>query len=772
MHFETGRLAKQAHGSVIVTVGGTVALVAVTHSDDPLEGRDFFPLMVDYREKFYASGRIPGGFFRREARPGDDETLRARITDRAIRPLFPDGMRHEVMVYTTIISSDNENQADAAALCATSLALQLSDIPFPIPVAGVRVGYANGEYILNPKYSQMPTLDLEIMVAGTRDAINMVESGAKEVSEEIILGALKFGHAAIVSIIDELEAFAKKHGQPKFDPKIAVLSDEVKAKVKAEVTGPFHELVRAKFTKKEYSKRESAIIKGAVAKIKETNPELAGLVAAYADELHGHEVRSYVVKEQKRVDGRGFEEIRPINCETAVLPQTHGSAVFTRGQTQALGVVTLGTMEDAQKVDNMFGLSSRRFMLHYNFPPYSVGEAKPMRAAGRREIGHGFLAERALQSIIPDMADFPYTIRIVSEILESNGSSSMASACVGCLAMMDAGVPIKKPVAGIAMGLVEFEGKHAVLTDIQGVEDHLGDMDFKVTGTKDGVTALQMDIKIESISFEILEKALAQARKARLSILEKMLAVIPTHRAELSPTAPRLTILKIPVEKIGALIGPGGKNIRGIIERTGVKIDVSDDGTVYIASTNGEAAKRAEQEISGYTAEVEVDKVYTGKVIRVTDFGAFVQLLPNKDGLVHISELDRGRIDRVEDVCDVGDMLTVKVIAVDDQGKVRCSRRAVLAAEDGVEYEPSARPGGGGGDRGGRGGDRGGRGGFDRDRGPRGGGDRGGDRGHDRGGRGPDRGHDRGPDRGGDRGGDAPKRELGFRERERSKDWD
>ena len=749
LEMETGHLAKQAHGAVVAVIGETTALVAVTHSDEPQQGRDFFPLMVDYREKFYASGRIPGGFFRREGRPGDPETIKARITDRALRPLFPAGMRHEIMVYITIISSDNINPADVAAFNAASLALQISDIPFPVPVAGVRVGYEDGNYILNPTFEQLEKSELDLMVCGTREAINMVEAGAKEVSEEVILGGLKFGHEAIVKILDAMIPFVKKAGKPKFDPATPQVPEDVRKKITELGKPRFTELVKQGATKEDYGRQEHQIVKEIAQEFAESHADLKGPIRDVIEEVHGEAVRTLVCGEKKRVDGRSFTEIRPIQCEVSVLPQTHGSALFTRGQTQALGVVTLGTIDEAQKIDNMLGISSKRFLMHYNFPPWSVGEARPMRASSRREIGHGALAERALAPILPDLADFPYTVRIVSEILESNGSSSMATVCAACLSMMDAGIPIKKPVAGIAMGLVAHGDQMAVLTDIQGVEDHLGDMDFKVTGTRDGITALQMDIKIESVSAELLSQALQQAKDARFQILDSMKEALAAPRPELSPNAPRLTVLKIPTSKIGMVIGPGGKTIRSIIEQTGVKIDVEDDGTVYIASKEADAAKAAEEMVLKLTEEVEMGKVYKGKVVRVENYGAFVQLLPNKDGLLPISELEMGRVDRVEDVCDMGDEIEVKVINIDDMGRVRVSRRALLAEAAGEPYEPSVRPGGSRG-------------------GPRGGGGRGGPRSGGRGGPGGPRGGGRGGDRGGERG---PARSgMGFRERPRSKD--
>ncbi|MEN6625757.1 MAG: polyribonucleotide nucleotidyltransferase [Candidatus Sumerlaeia bacterium] len=756
LEIEIGRVAKQADSAVVARVGGTVLLAAVTVSAEPIEGRDFFPLMVDYRERFYASGRIPGGFIKREGRPGDLETLRARLIDRAIRPLFPDSLRNEVMVYVTVVSSDNINPADVIGLTATSLALRLSSIPFPTATAAVRVGRVGGKFILNPTFEQIAESDLDLTVAGTRTAINMVESGAKEVGEEDMIAALRFAHEAIVEIIDEIDAFAEKHGKDKFDLVVEELPEDVLKKVRAAADKACDELVHKTTTKEEFQKREHEITDEVCMPWMEDHPEYELLIKAECEAALSRAVRRLIVKENKRVDGRSLTQIRPISCEAPVLPATHGSALFTRGQTQALGVVTLGTVGDAQTLDTMLGEREKYFMLHYNFPPYSVGEAKPMRAPGRREIGHGALAERALEPIIPLKENFPYTIRLVSEIMESNGSSSMASVCVGTLALMDAGVPIKRPVAGIAMGLVADEtGEMRVLTDIQGVEDHLGDMDFKVAGTRDGITALQMDIKIEGVTFEIMEQALRQAKDARNFILDKMAEVLPEPRAELALSAPRIAILQIPVDKIGALIGPGGKNVRSLQERTGTKIDIEEDGKVYVASNNAQGARDAEMEIKQLTMDVEIGQVYDGKVVRIADFGAFLEILPGKDGMVHVSELDTQRVESVEAVCQLGDVMKVKVINVDPTGKVRLSRKAVLLEEQGVSPEEieAMRQASGGGER--RGGDRGGRGG-DRGRGGRDRGGRGGDR--DRGGR--------GGERGGERSGGS--REYGFREKPRS----
>lgn len=754
LEIEIGRVAKQADSAVVARVGGTVLLAAVTVSPEPIEGRDFFPLMVDYRERFYASGRIPGGFIKREGRPGDLETLRARLIDRAIRPLFPETLRNEVMVYVTVVSSDNINPADVVGLTATSLALRLGSVPFPTATAAVRVGRVDGKFVLNPTFEQIAAGDLDLTVAGTRTAINMVESGAKEVGEEDMIAALKFAHEAIVEIIDEIDSFAEKQGKDKFDLVVEELPADVLAKVREIAEPACDELVHKTTTKEEFQKSEHEIAEQTCRPWLEDHPEYEPLIKGECERALSRAVRRLIVRENKRVDGRTLTQIRPISCEAPVLPATHGSALFTRGQTQALGVVTLGTVGDAQTIDTMLGEREKYFMLHYNFPPYSVGEAKPMRAPGRREIGHGALAERAIEPMIPEKETFPYTIRLVSEIMESNGSSSMASVCVGTLALMDAGVPIKRPVAGIAMGLVADEnGQMRVLTDIQGVEDHLGDMDFKVAGTCEGITALQMDIKVEGVTFEIMEQALRQAKEARLFILGKMAEVLPEPRAELALSAPRITIMQIPVDKIGALIGPGGKNVRSLQERTGTKIDIEEDGKVYIASSNAQGAREAELEVQQLTAEVEIGQVYNGKVVRIADFGAFLEILPGKDGMVHVSELDVNRVESVEAVCQLGDIMKVKVINVDPTGKVRLSRKAILLEEQGVSPEEieAMRQSHGGGERGGRGGDRGGRGG---DRG-RGGRDR------DRGGRGGER-------SGGERSGGG--REYGFREKPRSHD--
>jgi polyribonucleotide nucleotidyltransferase len=782
LKMETGRLAKQADGAVVATVGGTVLLVAVTASEKPLEGKDFFPLLVDYREKFYASGRIPGGFFKREGRPSDAETLKARLIDRAIRPLFPEGMRHEVMVYVTVVSSDNQHQADVAAFNATSAALQISSIPFPTPTAAVRIGRIGGAFILNPTFDQLKESELDLVVAGTRKAINMVEAGAREVDETTIVEALKFAHEHIVQLLDGMVPFVAGVAKPKFAFEALALPEGAAERIDAE-TGPlFDELVHAGLGKTAFNKRQAEIVEQARAPYAKEHPELLLTIKERCEQLLSRAVRKLIIDEGKRVDGRERTQIRPISCDVPVLPAVHGSAVFTRGQTQALGVVTLGTVGEGQMMDTILGTWDKYFLLHYNFPPFSVGEARPMRAPGRREIGHGALAERALAPIVPSKDEFPYTIRLVSEILESNGSSSMATVCVCSLALMDAGVPVKM----------------AVLTDIQGVEDHLGDMDFKVAGTADGITALQMDIKIEGVTFEIMDQALRQARQARMQILEVMNQALAAPRPELAVSAPRVIILQIPVDKIGALIGPGGKMIRGIQERTGAKIDVEDDGKVYISTADGIAGKAAETQVRQLTMDIEIGQVYDGKVVRIEDFGAFVELLPGRDGMVHVSELDTERVPSVADVVQLGDMIRVKVINVDPTGKVRLSRKAVLMEEQGLEYVPEQRSGGprgrsgggerrGGGDRygggerhgGGRGerGDRGEhRGGEQRGGGPRGGeqpggGPRGGEQpgGGPRGGEQPG-GGPRGGRHADDAGPAGPPAEYGFRERPRSKE--
>ncbi len=702
---ETGRLAKQAHGSVLVTFGETMVLVTAV-SQDERPGLDFFPLTCEFVEKTYAAGKIPGGFFKREARQRDEEILACRIMDRPLRPLFPDGFKKDTQVIATVLSSDKSNKADVLALTGASAALHISDIPWDGPIVGVRVGRKDGELIPYPTVEQMAECDLDVIVACSRDAIVMVEGGAAEATESDLIDALMFAHETAQPILDLIEKMRAAVGKPKKEFKAAELDPAIKARV-AQLAD--EDLKKAtKVTDKKARYEGYSVLKK---KLAETlSAELGAekylpaekLIKAEFEERKAHVVRSYVLQEGRRIDGRDTRTIRPIMCEAGLLPRVHGRALFQRGETQAIVTTTLGTSSDEQKIDGMMGETWKRFYLHYNFPPFSTGETKPMRGPGRREIGHGALAERALVRQIPPPEQFPYTIRIVSETLESNGSSSMAAVCGGCLSLMDAGVPIKSPVAGIAMGLIMEGSKYAILSDILGDEDHLGDMDFKVCGTARGVTAIQMDIKIAGLSRAILHEALEQAREGRLHILGKMLETLPTVRPDLSKYAPRITTVKVKPDQIRLIIGPGGKTIKGIVDATGVAIDVEDDGTVNVASADPEAVKKALDIIRGLTAEAEVGATYTGTVKRITDFGAFVEVLPNTDGLLHISEMAHTRVERVEDVLKEGDTVDVKVLSVDREGKIRLSRRELLPLPEGeegaraAERMAAAREGGGG----------------------------------------------------------------------------
>jgi len=685
LSIETGRVAKQASGSTLVRLGDTVVLTAVV-SAPAAEERDFFPLTVDYREKSYAAGKIPGGFFKREGRPSEKEILSARLTDRPIRPLFPDGYNDEVQVMIQVLSSDQENDGDILGIIGASAALSISDIPFHNPIGAVRVGRIDGQLIINPLFSQLESSDMNLTIAGTKDHIIMVEGGAQEIAEQDMVAALAFGHEHIKKVVAVIEELVSKVGKPKQD----VVKREINTELASAVTDAVTEKINSANRIKDKHGREEAI--GAIKKeitesLAERFPESEKDIAKIIGDIESAGLRSMILNEGIRADGRGLDNIRDISIETGVLPRTHGSAIFTRGQTQALVVTTLGTKMDEQRIDDLLGESFKSYMLHYNFPSYSVGEVRPIRGPGRREIGHGALAERALDPVIPDEDKFPYTIRIVSDILESNGSSSMATVCGGSLALMDAGVPIKAPVAGIAMGLVMEGDQSAILTDILGVEDHLGDMDFKVTGTAQGITAFQLDIKIGGLTIELMSKALEKARIARLFVLDKMNQAISQPKAELSPYAPRIITIKIPVDKIGDVIGPGGKMIRSIIEMTGAKIDIEDDGTVTVASVDQSAGEAARDKILSLVEEAEIGKVYIGKVKRIAAFGAFVEILPNVDGLVHISELDNYRVAKVEDVVNLGDEVKVKVIGIDPEGKVRLSRRVLL--EGASERPPS-----------------------------------------------------------------------------------
>ena len=682
VRLETGAVARQAHGAVIASMGDTVVMVTVVGRDGDA-GRDFFPLTVEYEERNYAAGRIPGGFFKREGRPSENAILTCRLIDRPIRPLFPDGFMNEVQVIATVMSIDPEINPDILALIGTSAALEISGLPFNGPIGAARVGFVNGEYVLNPSKTVLAEQSrLDLVVAGTESAVLMVESEADVLSEEQMLGAVMFGHESSKAVINAVKELGQDAGKPKWDwqppERDTSIADRVAA-IAAEQTAQA-------FTISDKVDRGNAL--GAVkeALISELCPEDAeeDISAAVMDEFKKVQkdvVRGRILEGQPRIDGRDTRTVRPIQIQTGVLPRTHGSANFTRGETQAIVVATLGTERDAQIIDALDGEYRDSFMLHYNFPPYCVGETGRVGSPKRREIGHGRLAKRGILAVIPDQEEFPYTIRVVSEITESNGSSSMASVCGSSLALMDAGVPIKAPVAGVAMGLIKEQDNFAVLTDILGDEDHLGDMDFKVAGTTEGITALQMDIKIDGITREIMEQALSQAQEGRIHILGEMSKVISAPRAEMSDYAPRIMTIKINPEKIRDVIGKGGATIRALSEETGVSIDIDDDGTVKIASTDNAAAKEAIRRIEQITAEVEVDAVYTGKVVRLMDFGAFVNILPGRDGLVHISQISNERVNQVSDVLSEGDQVTVKVLEVDKQGRVRLSMKAVEVAQ-------------------------------------------------------------------------------------------
>ncbi|HXF48315.1 MAG TPA: polyribonucleotide nucleotidyltransferase [Verrucomicrobiae bacterium] len=674
---ETGRVAKQADGAVTVQFGDTMVFASAVASKEAVEGQDFFPLTVDYREKAYAAGKIPGGYFKREGRPSEKEILTARLIDRPLRPLFPEGYFNEVQIMVMALSYDQENDPDVLGIIAASSALMLSSIPFNTPIAGVRVGRVEGQLIAFPTAEQLETSDVNIVLAGTKDSIVMVEGGSREISEADMIAALDFGHQQLRILVGMIEDLTRQAGKPKSAVTPPEMDPNLVKRVKELAAG------RINAANKIHDKagREAEIGKiteEVLAALAEEFPEQEGKISKVLEELEQADLRRAVVEEKRRADGRGPADIRPVSCQIGFLPRTHGSALFTRGQTQSLAAVTLGTKMDEQKIDALEGESYKSYMLHYNFPPFSVGEVRPLRGPGRREIGHGALAERAIEPVIPAEGSFPYTIRIVSDILESNGSSSMATVCSGSLSLMDAGVPIKAPVAGIAMGLIKEGDKVVILSDILGVEDHLGDMDFKVTGTRQGITAFQMDLKTAGITLDIMGKALEQAKAGRLHILEIMEKTISKPKPELSPYAPRIITIKIKPDRIGEVIGPGGKNIRAIVEQTGAKIDIEDDGTVLIASVDGAAGEAAKNMILGMVEEPEIGRVYEGKVRRIAAFGAFVEILPGTDGLIHISELDTKRVARVEDVLKLGDMVTVKVIGIDPEGKVRLSRKAVL----------------------------------------------------------------------------------------------
>ena len=702
---ETGKFAKQADGAVVIRYADTVVLATVVAKKEDVERQDFLPLQVEYRERTAAAGKIPGGFFKREGRPSEKEILSARLIDRPIRPMFMEGYKKETQVIITVFSSDQENDADVLGAVGASTALMISDIPFNGPIAEVRIGRIDGEFIINPTFSQLDKSDIDVTVAGTSDSIVMVEGGGKEISEQDMIAALRFAQENIKKLCDIQLELVRECGKPKRDISVDALKNQLFNIVADNFRKQVHSTTNTVLTKDERSKANDEILASAVELLKnkvvsmdltldETDRILLNeshaafidakkyLIADILDDVGYEEMRKMIIEESKRLDGRGVQDIRPISCEVGILPRTHGSSLFTRGETQSLTTVTLGTKMDEQILDGLLPETSKRFMLHYNFPPYSTGEVGRMGGTGRREIGHGNLAERSLKNMIPAEQDFPYTIRIVSDILESNGSSSMATVCAATLALMDAGVPIKKPVAGIAMGLIKEGNSVAILSDILGNEDYLGDMDFKVSGTRDGITGFQMDIKIQGISFEIFEKALLQAKVGRLHILDIMDQTLSKPRGELSQYAPRLTTMKIPVELIGTVIGPGGKVIRQIVKDTGAEINIEDDGTIVIASTTVEGSEKAYAIISKLIEAPEVGKTYKGKVTRIMEFGAFVEFLPGKEGLVHISHLDINRVNNVTDVLKTGDEIDVKLIKVDDEGRYNLSRKALMPGYD------------------------------------------------------------------------------------------
>ena len=679
IQFSTGILAKQADGAVAVSCGETIVFSSAVASKKVVEGQDFFPLTVDYREKHYSAGKIPGGFIKREGRPSDKEILTSRLADRPIRPLFPDDFVNEVQIIIYVLSADREHQPDILAINAASAALSISGIPFKGPVGAVRVGRVDGQWIVNPSFQEMENSDIDLVVAGTRKAVTMIEGQAKNLSEDAMIQAVEFAHENIIKLCEIQEELKNACGKPlmNYTPK---QGDKELEKVIRDKYFTAVENFKEYTEKKAREDAKDAIITAITNDLKEQFPDTIALVPEIVDAMDAEVIRSRILDEGSRPDGRGLNNIRPIDIMVGILPRAHGSALFTRGQTQSLGIVTLGTGADSQRIDSIDLLeeSYKRFMLHYYFPPFSTGEVGRVGGVGRREIGHGMLAERAIEYAIPDEAVFPYTIRVVSEVLESNGSSSMATVCAGSLALFNAGVPMKDQVAGIAMGLVLEGERYAILSDIQGIEDHLGDMDFKVAGTATGITAFQMDIKIEGITTEIMRKALEQAKEGRLYILEKMNSVISQPAQELSPHAPKTAVMKIEIEKIGEVIGPGGRVIKKIIEETGAEINIEQDGTIFISANEQSAIDKAQQAIKGLIEEVEVGTIYKGVVKRITDFGAFVEVLPGKQGLVHISKLDFNRVEKVKDVLNEGDEVMVKVISIDDQGRINLSRKDAM----------------------------------------------------------------------------------------------
>ena len=674
---ETGKIAKQANGAVLVRYGETAVVVAVTGTDTPREGVDFFPLTVDFEEKMYAVGKIPGGFLRREGRPAETAILTSRLIDRPIRPMFPDGYHNDVQIVCTAVSVDPDNAPDIPAMIGASCALSISDIPFEGPIAGVRVGLIDGQFIVEPTVEQAKVSELNLAVAGTKDAILMVEAGAKEVSEEVMLDAIWFAHGEIKKLVEFQEKIQAEVGKPKMDFEVYTPPADLAREIEAYGEPKIHDALMDP-DKLRRDKMVSEAKEEILAHFTELYPDNEIDVAHVVAKLVKRVFRHIITVDKIRPDGRALDEVRPISCEVGLLARPHGCSLFTRGQTQVLNCLALAPLREAQNLETLAGDIQKRYIHHYNFPPYSVGETKPLRSPGRREIGHGALAERALLPVIPSEEEFPYTIRLVSEVLESNGSSSMASTCASTLSLMDAGVPIKAPVSGVAMGLVKEGENFTILTDIQGLEDANGDMDFKVAGTSKGITAIQMDIKVDGLTKDILQAALAQAKKGRAFILGKMLECIAEPRKQLKKYAPKITTIKVNPEKIKDIIGPGGKIIKKIVEDTGAQIDINDDGTVYIAAADSESADAAIKTIQDITAEPEVGKVYTGKVTRIMNFGAFVEFMPGREGMVHISQLAKERVEKVEDVVNVGDEIVVKLVEIDSKGRLNLSRKACL----------------------------------------------------------------------------------------------
>ncbi len=684
---ETGKYAKQAGGSCTVQLGGTVVLVACVASKKPRENIDFFPLTVEYQEKTYAAGKIPGGFFKREGRPTEKEILTARLIDRPIRPLFPKGFVNEVQIMAMVLSSDGQNDSDVLAMIGASCALSVSSIPFEGPIAAVRVGRIGDEFVINPTFQELDSSSLDLVVTGTREGVIMLEGDSKEVKEELLQDAVAFGCDKLKSIIALIEDVVKECGKKKSSPDLKKRDPELRTQIERLSLSELDRINKLS-SREERMEALGLLTEEIVAKlVTEDGPYKEGDIKGGLEEIEKEKVRRLILEEHRRVDGRGFSDLRPISCEVSNLPRTHGSGLFTRGQTQSLAVTTLGTSADEQMIDALEEKTFKNFMLHYNFPPFSVGEVRPVRGPGRREIGHGALAERALKAIMPSKEDFPYTIRVVSDILESNGSSSMATVCAGSLSLMDAAVPIKAAVSGIAIGLVKEGQKEILLTDIGGVEDHYGDMDFKVAGTREGITAIQMDLKISGISLELINRALAQAQEGRLIILDKMDAVISKPKESISEFAPKIVTLRIDPSKIGELIGPGGKTIKKITAETGATIDIEDDGTVQIATNDTEASKKAVETVKRLTENVEVGKIYMGKVKRIMDFGVFCEVLPGKEGLVHISELADKYVKKVEDEVKLGDEFPVKVIEIDPQGRINLSKKQAMPGSEDRPHE-------------------------------------------------------------------------------------